>query len=89
MKIFIYKLIIVLVGLLLLFEFTIGSKIKEYERTFMSFFSKSEIESLKTKARKEMHSAINKEVYLNPDDALLISRFIKKIQKELEINEPN
>ena len=78
MKIFIYKFIIVLIGLLLLFEFTIGSRIKNYERTFMSFFSKSEIESLKTKARKEMRSAIKKEVYLNPDDALLISRFIKK-----------
>ena len=36
-----------------------------------------------------MRSAIKKEVYLNPDDALLISRFIKKIQKELEIEEKN
>jgi len=87
MKIFIYKFVIILIGFFLLFEFTIGSKIKTYERTFMTFFSKSEIESVKTKVRKEMKAAINKDVYLNADDAKLIGQFIKKVQKELDMNE--
>ena len=53
----------------------------------MTFFSKSEIESVKTKVRKEMKAAINKDVYLNADDAKLIGQFIKKVQKELDMNE--
>ena len=34
-----------------------------------------------------MTIAVNKSVYLDPDDAKLISNFIKKIQKELDITE--
>ena len=87
MKIFIYKFIIILFGAFLLFELTIGSKIKYYERNFISFFSKAQIEVIKSKIREEMTIAVNKSVYLDPDDAKLISNFIKKIQKELDITE--
>ncbi len=37
--------------------------------------------------RKEMNSAINKDVYLNPEDAKLISKFLNKVQKELNAAE--
>tara|TARA_B100000029_G_scaffold432527_1_gene444778 strand:- start:4494 stop:4763 length:270 start_codon:yes stop_codon:yes gene_type:complete len=87
MKIFIYKFVIVLIGTFLLFELTIGSKIKYYERNFIAFFSKGQIETIKMKLREEMNTAVEKEVYLDPEDAKLISDFIKKIQKELENNE--
>ena len=89
MKFFLYKFIIILFGVFLLYELTIGSKIKHFERNFVTFFSKEQVELIKLKARKEMKSAINKDVYLNPEDAELISRFIKKIQGELDINESN
>ena len=84
MKIFLYKFVIILFGVFLLFEFTIGSKLKDYERNLKSILSKQSIESIKLKAKDEMRVAINKDVYLDPKDAKLISQFIKKIQKELE-----
>ena len=42
------------------------------------------MESIKQKVKDEMRDAINKEVYLDPEDAKLINQFIKKIQKELQ-----
>ena len=34
-----------------------------------------------------MNAAVEKDVYLDPEDAKLISNFIKKIQKELHNSE--
>tara|TARA_B100001765_G_scaffold206800_1_gene164353 strand:- start:453 stop:722 length:270 start_codon:yes stop_codon:yes gene_type:complete len=87
MKIFLYKFAIILVGLFLLFEFTIGSKLKLYERNLINILSKQNIESIKQKAKDEMRIAINKDVYLGPKDAKLLNQFIKKIQKELKDSE--
>ena len=87
MKIFLYKFAIILVGLFLLFEFTIGSKLKLYERNLINILSKQNIESIKQKAKDEMRIAINKDVYLDPKDAKLLNQFIKKIQKELKDSE--
>ena len=87
MKIFLYKLAIILVGVFLLFEFTIGSKLKHYERNLRNIFSKQNIEFIKLKAKDEMRIAINKDVYLDPKDAKLLNQFIKKIQKELKDSE--
>ena len=87
MKIFLYKLAIILVGVFLLFEFTIGSKLKLYERNLINILSKQNIESIKQKAKDEMRIAINKDVYLDPKDAKLLNQFIKKIQKDLKDSE--
>ena len=87
MKIFLYKFVIILFGVFLLFEFTIGSKLKDYERNLKSILSKQSIESIKLKAKDEMRVAINKDVYLDPKDAKLLNLFIKKIQKELKDSE--
>ena len=87
MKIFLYKFAIILVGVFLLFEFTIGSKLKYYERNLTNLLSKQNIESIKQKAKDEMRVAINKDVYLDPKDAKLLNQFIKKIQKELKDSE--
>ena len=87
MKIFLYKLAIILVGVFLLFEFTIGYKLKNYERNLTNILSKQNIESIKQKAKDEMRVAINKDVYLDPKDAKLLNLFIKKIQKELKDSE--
>ena len=87
MKIFLYKFAIILVGVFLLFEFTIGSKLKYYERNLTNILSKQNIESIKQKAKDEMRIAINKDVYLDPKDAKLLNQFIKKIQKELKDSE--
>ena len=74
MKIFLYKFAIILVGVFLLFEFTIGSKLKYYERNLTNILSKQSIESIKQKAKDEMRIAINKDVYLDPKDAKLLNQ---------------
>ena len=84
MKIFLYKFAIILFGVFLLFEFTIGSKLKHFERSLKDIISKQNLESIKEKTRKEMRLAIDKDVYLDPNDAKLISLFLEKIQKEIE-----
>lgn len=87
MKIFLYKFIIVIFGVFLLFEILIGSKLKYYERNFKSILSKQGFIQIKEKAREEMKSAVEKDVYLNPEDADLINKFLKKIQRELKDQE--
>ena len=83
MKIFLYKFVIILFGIFLLFELTIGTKLKYYERYIVNTLTKQTLETIKLKTREEMRAAINKDTYLDPKDAKLISQFIKKIQKEL------
>jgi len=40
---------------------------------------------IKGKIRKEMKNAIQKENYLQPEDAKLINQFLKKLQSEIFI----
>jgi len=89
MKIFLYKFVIILFGIFLLFEFTIGSKIKYYERNLKSLISKSNIELIKVQIREEMKLAINKDRYLNEEDSKLIGQFLMKIEKEINVDESN
>ena len=51
MKIFLYKFVIILLGVFLLFEFTIGYRLKYYERNLKNIFAKQNIESIKQKAK--------------------------------------
>ena len=83
MKIFVYKALFVFVSIFILFQLTVGMKLKQMNNEFQKLKSKETMEIIKNKLRKEMTSAINKENYLNPEDAKLINEFINKIQKEL------
>tara|TARA_Y100000741_G_C18055500_1_gene478214 strand:- start:351 stop:539 length:189 start_codon:yes stop_codon:yes gene_type:complete len=46
-------------------------------------FSKEKVLILKSKIKNEMNDAINKDVYIEPDDAKLINDFINKIKTDL------
>ena len=83
MKIFIYKTLFVFVCIFLLFQFTIGLKIKEINNEFEKFKSQENRNNVKNKLREELRNAIAKERYLSPEDAKLINSFINKIKKEL------
>ena len=83
MKIFVYKTLFVFVCIFLLFQLTVGIKLKQLNNELQKLKSKETMEIIKNKFRKEMKSAISKENYLNPEDAKLINEFINKIQKEL------
>ena len=83
MKIFVYKALFIFVCIFLLFQLTIGVKIKQFERELDNFKSKENIENIKNKIRKELRSAAEKENYLSDDDAKLINEFINKLKQEL------
>lgn len=86
MKLFIYKILIVFFLTLILFKLTIGSLIRNYESKVDLYLSKENLSLAKDKLREEMKNAIEKEQYLKPEDAKLISDFFKKIQKEISVS---
>ena len=83
MKLFIYKSLFVFFVAFLLFQLTVGTVIKNYERKIDTYFSKQSLEYMKSKMREEIENAIEKENYLKPEDALLINKFLKKLKKEI------
>ena len=85
MKLFIYKSLLVFFLIFLLFQLTIGSAIKNYEKKMDKYFSKQHLESVKSNIREEMKKATEKENYLNQEDAELIYKFLKKLEKEIFI----
>ena len=83
MKIFIYKILFAFVCLFLLFQLTIGLKIKQLNNELERLKSKENIEVIKNKLREELKNAVSKENYLSAEDAKLINEFINKLKKEL------
>ena len=83
MKTFVYKTLFIFVGIFLLFQLTIGIKLKQLNKELAELKSKKNIEIIKDKLRDELRNAISKENYLSPDDAKLINEFINKLKKEL------
>ena len=84
MKQFIYKSIIVVIAIVLIFEFTIGNKISQiYEKIDIVSTKEGRKDSV-NKLRQEIKRATKKERYLSKEDAKLINSFLNKIQKELQ-----
>ena len=87
MKNFIYKIIVVVIATILVYEFTIGKKISEFGSRIDAVSSKEGRKDTVNKLREEIRKAIKKERYLSKEDAKLINEFILKIQKELNESE--
>jgi len=85
MKLFIYKSLLIFFLIFLLFQLTIGSVVKNYEKKIDHYLSKYYLENLKSKIRSEVQNAIDKDNYIKPEDAELINKFLKKLQKEIFI----
>ena len=86
MKIFIYKALIVVFLSFLFFEFTIGQKIKKIDSKIEDLInSKGEREEIANKIRNEVERANQKENILSAKDRELLSKFINKIIKELNL----
>tara|TARA_B100001057_G_C22567274_1_gene839716 strand:+ start:205 stop:459 length:255 start_codon:yes stop_codon:yes gene_type:complete len=84
MKSFVYKTIFLSLVIFVLFQLTIGVKIRQFEERLNNLKSKENIEVVKNKIRKEMRSAVKKERILNEEDALLIKQFLNKINSEIK-----
>jgi predicted PurR-regulated permease PerM len=89
MKIFVYKVIFIMVCIFFLFNFTIGYQIRKVENRITNISSTEKISKIKEKLKKEMNSAVKKDKIFKEDDKLLIKRLIKKIILELELNQIN
>ena len=83
MKNFIYKIIVVVIATILVYEFTIGKKISEFGSRIDAVSSKEGRKDTVNKLREEIRKAIKKERYLSKEAAKLIGEFIRKVQKEI------
>tara|TARA_Y100000022_G_scaffold154149_2_gene136156 strand:+ start:208 stop:486 length:279 start_codon:yes stop_codon:yes gene_type:complete len=83
MRSFIYKSIVVLICVILVYEFTIGKQIASLKDKTDSILTKEGRRETVDKVRDEINKAINKDRYLSKEDAILLNKFIKKIQREL------
>ena len=84
MKSFIYKIIISVIAVILIYEFTIGKQISKYSNQISTITSKEGRKEGVNKIREEINKGIKKERYLSKEDAKLINTFLNKIKKELE-----
>jgi|TARA_B100000749_G_scaffold37758_1_gene26004 hypothetical protein len=83
MKQYIYKIIIAIIAIILVYEFTVGKQIKQFTSQSNVILSKEGRKETVEKLREEIKKAIKKERYLSKEDAKLINEFIKKINSEL------
>ena len=86
MKSFIYKIIIASIAVILVFKLTIGKEIDQINQKINYFSTADGRKSIVNSLKKEMRKANNKENYLDEEERILINDFIKKIKKELEVN---
>lgn len=85
MKTFIIKTVIGLFAAYILFEVTIGSRLDYFQNNIQALKSERTRIDIKDKIKKELKKGIEKENYFTDEERFLISSFIKKIVKELDL----
>ena len=74
---------VVVLAIILVYEFTIGKKISQFSGKIEAVSSKEGRKETANKLREEIKKAVKKERYLSKEDAKLIGKFIAKIQSEI------
>ncbi len=77
-------MVVVVISIILVYEFTIGKKISQFGSKVDAITSKEGRKDSINKLRDEIKRAVKKERYLSKEDAKLIGEFINKIQKEIK-----
>ncbi len=85
MKIFIYKTAIISFIFVIIFEILIGSRINNLKKQIYELSSQQNREQIIIKIKEEIKKANQKEKYLSEEDRILLSTFLKKIIRELEL----
>jgi hypothetical protein len=85
MKIYIYKLLIAVFFFYVLFELTIGTRIDYYTNKINFFSDEQSRNELKEKIKSEIKKGIEKENLFTDEEKVLISDFINKVNKELNL----
>ncbi len=83
MRNYIYKTLIAVVALIVVFEFTIGKTLNNITRQTDILLTKEGRKKMVNSIKLEMEKAVNKENYLKKDERVLINKFINKIKREL------
>ena len=87
MKLYIYKLLIAIFFLFIFFELTIGKRVDYLTDKFNPFTDSQERSQLKEKILAEMEKGSKKDNYFSENERIIISNFINKLLKELNINQ--
>ena len=86
MRSYIYKVIIFVLAIIIIFEFTLGKYINKFEQRLSFFTSIEGRKEIISSLKKEIQKANEKENYLDQEERVLINNFLEKIKKELELN---
>tara|TARA_Y100000996_G_C22539431_1_gene649448 strand:- start:1240 stop:1503 length:264 start_codon:yes stop_codon:yes gene_type:complete len=84
MRNYIYKTLIAVVALIVVFEFTIGKTIYKINQKTEILFTKEGRKEMVNSIKLEMEKAIKQENYLDEEERRLINQFILKIKSELK-----
>ena len=84
MRVFIYKCIIVFLGIYLTYNFTIGKKIDQYESKLFYISTDQGREYIRNLIRKEIKNSLDNKNLLDLEDRILMKQLIEKLRKELE-----
>tara|TARA_Y100001958_G_C20900800_1_gene323016 strand:+ start:85 stop:348 length:264 start_codon:yes stop_codon:yes gene_type:complete len=80
---YIYKTLIAVIALIVVFEFTIGKTLNKITSQTDILLTKEGRKEMVNSIKIEMEKAIKKENYLKEDERILINKFINKIKTEL------
>ncbi len=83
MRSYIYKTLIAVVALIVVFEFTIGRTLNKITKQTDILLTKEGRKEIVNSVKNEMQKAVDRENYLNQEERILINKFISKIRKEL------
>ena len=84
MRLFVYKSLFIFLCILITFKLTIGSLLKDVETKISQIKSKENIVLIKDKIREEVRGSLNKDQILNTEDAILLKKFLEKINSEIQ-----
>ncbi len=83
MRNYIYKTLIAVVALIVVFEFTIGRTLNKVIKQTEIILTKEGRKDLIHSIKDEMQKAVKRDNYLKEDERILINSFINKIKDEL------
>ena len=84
MRLFIYKCIVVFIGIYLTYNFTIGKKIDQYEDNMKYLITDQGREKIREIIKKEIKNSIDNKNIIKIEDRMIIRTFIDKIREELD-----
>jgi len=85
MKNYIYKVVIFIIAIIIIYEFTIGKQVNQFNEKVEYFTTKEGRKDMVSSLKKEIRKANEKENYLDEEERVLLRNFIIKIKKELQL----